>query len=78
MLAPSTTVKDILLYKKVSLILTCMSTELFLKKNNRIFKEVIFLKLSEKYKFKKSTNNSDQSPNSEFILLIYFFDSQKL
>lgn len=50
MLAPTTTVKDILLHKKASLILTCMFTELFLKENNRIFKEVIFLKLSEKYK----------------------------
>lgn len=78
MLAPSATVKGILLHKKASPILTCMSTELFVKKNNRIFKEVIFLKLSEKYKWKNHTNNSNQTPNSGFILLTYFFDSQKL
>lgn len=55
-----------------------MSTELFLKKNNKIFKEVIFLKLSEKCKFKKCINNSNQTRNSEFILLTYFLDRQKL
>lgn len=50
MITPSTNVRDILLHIKTGLISTHMSTELFLEENNRIFREAIILKSSEKYK----------------------------
>ena len=68
MTTPSTTVRDILLHNKTGLILTCMSTVLFLEKNNRIFTEVIILKSSAKYKWQICTNENNETPNSDFNL----------